>query len=258
MRIALGIEYNGANYCGWQRQTHCVSVQATVEKALSQIADHPLQIICAGRTDAGVHALGQVIHFETAVERDTRAWVFGANANLPADISVLWAKPVADTFHARYSALRRGYRYVILNRSVRPGLLQQRVAWDYRSLDVSRMQQAGAFLVGEHDFSSYRAQTCQAKNPVRTVSRLEVQRQHDVVIIDIEANAFLHHMVRNIAGVLMTIGAGEQPPLWAKQVLERRDRTQGGITAAPQGLYFITAYYPVEFDLPAVGILKLL
>lgn len=252
MRIALGIEYNGSNYCGWQYQDHCRSVQAVVEAALAKVAAEPIRIACAGRTDAGVHALEQVVHFDTQAQRIPRGWVFGANANLPDDIAVLWATTVPDSFHARYSAQRRAYRYVILNRPVRPGLHTQRVCWEYRPLQVERMQHAAQFLLGEHDFSSYRAQACQAKSPVRTVHQLSMQRQGDFVILDIAANGFLHHMVRNIAGVLMTIGAGEQEPDWAQHILQQRDRSQGGITASPHGLYFVSASYPQEFALPAV------
>lgn len=252
MRVAMAIEYDGTAYCGWQYQDHCRSVQAAVEKALAVVAASPIRVSCAGRTDAGVHAFAQIIHFDTDARRDMRGWVFGGNANLPDDIAILWAMIVPETFHARYSAIRRAYQYRILNRSVRPGLNDQRVSWEYRPLDVSRMQSAADYLQGEHDFSSYRAQACQAKSPIRTVHRLEVRRLGEHVAIDIEANGFLHHMVRNIAGVLMDIGAGEQETIWAKQILERRDRTQGGMTAAADGLYFISAYYPSEFELPRV------
>jgi len=250
MRIALGIEYDGSAYCGWQFQEHCRSVQVVVEAALSKVADTRIRIHCAGRTDAGVHALGQIVHFDTTALREMRGWVYGTNANLPDDVAVVWAKEVPDAFHARYSAERRAYRYIILNRPVRPGLLNKRVSWEYRPLDVARMQAAAQYLVGEHDFSAYRAQACQAKSPVRKVHRLDIQRRGAQVILDIEANGFLHHMVRNIAGVLMDIGAGEQPPQWAKEILERRDRSQAGMTAPANGLYFVAAYYPAQFDLP--------
>ncbi len=250
MRIALGIEYDGRPYCGWQYQDHSPSVQATLEQALSNVAAQPVRVICAGRTDTGVHAAEQVVHFDTDVERDEKAWVRGGNVNLPKSVSVLWARPVSDRFHARFSAVRRRYRYVIFNREVRPAFLAGRVAFDYRPLDERRMQEAAQYLHGEHDFNAYRAVACQAKSPIRTVYRLDVRRQEELILIDIEANAFLHHMVRNIAGVLMTIGAGEQAPNWAKQVLEGRDRSLGGVTGPADGLYLMEVVYPDEFGLP--------
>ncbi len=250
MRIALGIEYDGRPYCGWQYQDHSPSVQATLEQALSSVAAEPVRVICAGRTDTGVHAVEQVVHFDTDVERDEKAWVRGGNVNLPKSISVLWACPVSDTFHARFSALRRRYRYVIYSRDVRPAVLAGRVAFNYRPLNESRMQEAAQYLLGEHDFNAYRAVACQAKSPVRTVYRLDITRRDELILIDIEANAFLHHMVRNIAGVLMTIGAGEQTPIWAKQILEGRDRSLGGVTGPPDGLYLMEVVYPDEFGLP--------
>lgn len=249
-RIALGIEYDGSRYCGWQYQDHSPSVQEKIESALSKVANHTVRISCAGRTDTGVHALGQVVHFDTEALRADHAWVLGGNANLPDDITVLWAKPVAEDFHARFSAMRRQYRYVIFNRSQRPAILAKRVSWEYRPLRVEWMQEAAQYLRGEHDFSSYRALACQAKSPRRTLYRLDVSRHGDIVILDLEANGFLHHMVRNIAGVLMKIGAGEAEPVWAREVLELRDRTQGGVTASPCGLYFVTAYYPEQFAIP--------
>jgi len=257
MRVALAVEYDGTPYCGWQYQDHSPSVQEHVEKALSKVANGPVRVICAGRTDTGVHATAQVIHFDTEVMRSMHSWVFGANANLPDSISVLWAQEVDREFHARFSAIRRRYRYVILNRRIRHALLANRVVWEYRPLDEARMAAAAAYLVGEHDFSSYRALACQAKSPVRTLYQLDVSRQGELVILDLEANAFLHHMVRNIAGVLMTIGAGEQEPEWAKKVLELRDRTLGGITARSGGLYLTGVDYPAEFDLPALSRLPL-
>lgn len=250
MRIALGVEYDGSTFCGWQFQDHSPSVQAAVELALSKVANEPVRVICAGRTDTGVHATEQVIHFDTTVERPMRSWVFGANANLPKQVAILWATPVSDEFHARFSAVRRSYRYVICNRPVRPTFLAWRTTWEYRPLDVERMAAAGHLLVGEHDFTSYRAQGCQAKSPVRTVYRLEVSRSDELVFIDIEANAFLHHMVRNIAGVLMAIGAGERPVEWAREVLDHCDRSLGGVTSMPAGLYLTSVHYPSQFELP--------
>ncbi len=253
MKISLGIEYDGSAFCGWQVQQGVDTVQQAVEKAISKVAAHPVTVVCAGRTDTGVHASGQVVHFESDAPRDMRAWVFGANANLPKQVSVVWAQPVDNDFHARFSATRRRYRYVIFNRAVRPTFLAWRTAWEFRPLDEARMAQAARHLVGEHDFSSYRALACQAKSPVRCVHSLEVSREGQLVFIDIEANAFLHHMVRNIAGVLMDIGAGKHDPDWAREVLEARDRTLGGVTAPPHGLYLVHVTYPKKFDLPGVS-----
>ncbi len=254
MRIALGIEYDGSDFAGWQLQDGEVrTVQGCVEQALSKVADHPVRVICAGRTDAGVHATAQVVHFDTGAERAMRSWVYGANANLPKSVSVQWARVVDDDFHARFSAVRRRYRYVILNREVRPTFLAWRVAWEYRPLDEALMRQAAGHLLGEQDFSAYRTLACQAKSPVRTLYELAVSRDRDLVFLDLEANAFLHHMVRNIAGVLLDIGAGKHPPVWAREVLETRDRTLGGITAPPHGLYLAGVTYPARFGLPPLS-----
>lgn len=251
MRIALGVEYDGSNFHGWQIQDGVRTVQACLEQALSTVADHPVRVHCAGRTDAGVHATGQVVHFETDAVRTMRSWVFGSNANMPHDINLLWAKEIPDGFHARFSAIGRHYRYEIINRMTRSALQRDHMVWYHYPLDEKLMQEAGQYLVGRHDFSSYRALGCQAKSPVKTVHELQVVRQGDRVAIEIHANAFLHHMVRNIAGVLMTIGRGQQPPVWAQKVLSYKDRTLGGVTAKPQGLYLTQVDYPVEFELPA-------
>ena len=253
MRIALVIEYNGTRFSGWQRQPGSRTVQECVETAISAVAATPLRVVCAGRTDAGVHALGQVVHFDSPVMREARAWTFGVNANLPDDVSVVGVREVGDDFHARFSATRRHYRYVIFNRDVRPAVLAGRVSWVYRPLDEARMAQAAVTLLGEHDFSSYRAYACQAKNPVRTVYSLEVARHGPFVTIDVIANAFLHHMVRNIAGVLIDIGAGKQSPQWAGAVLEARDRQLGGVNAPPHGLYFVGVQYPELHGVPYVA-----
>lgn len=249
-RIALGIEYDGSEFSGWQIQEGSYTVQGCLEEAVSKVADHSLRVICAGRTDAGVHAMGQVVHFDTRVIRDAHAWVAGSNAHLPKEVAVLWAQETSDTFHARYAALSRHYRYVIFNRRVRPSVLASRVAWDYRPLDEARMSAAAGHLTGKHDFTSYRDSACQAKNPVRHVMKLEVTRQGPFVFLDIVANAFLHHMVRNIAGVLMEIGAGKKDPQWAQQVLAAKDRTLGGVNAPPDGLYLMNVTYPAEYHLP--------
>lgn len=250
MRVALGIEYDGTGFCGWQSQTGTRTVQQEVERALSTVADHPVSVVCAGRTDSGVHAVGQVVHFDSDAERSVRSWVLGANANLPRDVSVIWARPVAGEFHARFSAQARSYRYVILNRMTRPAVWRDRVCWHHQQLDERRMQRAADFLVGEHDFSSFRALACQARHPVRTVHRLCVQRCGAYLYIDITANAFLHHMVRNIAGVLITVGEGERKPDWARELLVARDRTVGGVTAPAGGLYLAQVVYPPQFELP--------
>ncbi len=252
IRIAAGVEYCGLGFLGWQSQSHGPTVQAAVESALSRVADAPIHVQCAGRTDAGVHALAQVIHFDTPVMRTPRAWMLGGNVHLPPAVAITWAREVATGFHARFTALERTYRYVILNRSARPGLLAGRVTWECRDLNEQRMRAASGSLVGEHDFSAYRAVNCQARNPVRTVSRLDVQRHGEFIVLDIRANAFLHHMVRNIAGVLMTIGMGTKPESWAGEVLHTRDRRLGGVTADAGGLYLAGVRYPDEFGIPGV------
>ncbi len=225
-------------------------MQACVENALSQVAAHPITVHCAGRTDTGVHARCQVIHFDTTAERSERAWVLGSNTCLHPGASLLWVKPVNADFHARFSARARRYRYRMLNRWVRPALERGRVAWIRHPLDAQVMQSGARFLLGEHDFSSFRAVGCQARSPVREITDLTVQRQGDEVIIDIKANAFVYHMVRNIAGVLIAIGQGKRPPEWAAEVLAARDRTKAGITAPSDGLTFVAAYYPDYPELP--------
>lgn len=250
MRIALGVEYDGSGFHGWQIQPGVRTVQEVLEQALSKVADQPVVVQCAGRTDTGVHGVGQVVHFDTAARRASRSWILGTNVNLPRDVNVLWAQPVSEQFHARFSAVSRDYRYVILNRATRSSLQRDRAVWTHRPLDAARMHEAAQLLLGTHDFSSYRALGCQAKSPVRTLTRLDVRRDADRVIIDVSANAFLHHMVRNIAGVLMAIGRGEQPVGWTRDILERRDRTQGGVTAPPEGLFLMRVGYPEDFAIP--------
>ncbi len=251
MRIAMGVEYDGRCYAGWQTQRHARSVQEALEGAIARVADHPVTVTCAGRTDAGVHALGQVIHFDTDARRSDHGWRLGVTSNLPDDIAVPWARPVPDDFNARFSATARSYRYVILDRPVRPGLLHGRVAWTWKPLDASRMDAAARCLVGEHDFSSFRAVQCQARHALRELRGISVQRHGGFVYLDVTANAFLHHMVRNIAGTLIAVGAGEQPPSWVDQVLRARDRTAAGVTAPAEGLYLVAAHYPGHFGLPA-------
>ncbi|MFW5816098.1 MAG: tRNA pseudouridine(38-40) synthase TruA [Wenzhouxiangella sp.] len=250
MRLAAGIEYDGSGLYGWQRQRQSPTVQACLEHALGRVADHPVQVHCAGRTDTGVHARCQVVHFETQAERPERSWVLGANTHLPAGIAVLWVRPVADDFHARFSARRRRYRYRILNRWVRPALERHRAAWIRHPLDAEAMNAAAALLVGEHDFSSFRAVGCQARSPVRTVYSASVSRHDAELWFDIEANAFVYHMVRNIAGSLIAVGRGQQPSGWIGELLRLRDRSAAGITAPAQGLYFIAPSYPEFAHLP--------
>ena len=250
MRIALGLEYTGTHFCGWQTQPHAPSIQHHVETALSKVANHPITVTCAGRTDTGVHATAQVIHTDVTAPRTMRSWILGTNANLSTEISILWAQPVDENFHARFTAQARHYRYLILNRPTRPAILAKRVTWERKPLDIEPMQAAAKQLIGTHDFTSYRATACQAKSPIRTITHLTIARTNQQITIDIAANAFLHHMVRNIAGVLMTIGRGEQQPKWAKTVLEARNRTAGGITAPPDGLYLYQIDYPEPYNFP--------
>ena len=252
MRIAAVVEYDGSSFSGWQWQDDAPSVQAAVEKALSQVANTPIRVITAGRTDAGVHARAQVIHFDTEVKRSNHAWLRGANSNLPNSVALLWVNEVDPEFHARFAATGREYHYVILNRSVRPTYLTQRVTHEYRPLDVERMQAAAQHLPGTHDFSSFRAIQCQAKSPVRNLRELTVIRHGEFIIIKAAANAFLQHMVRNLAGVLLAISAGEHEPAWARTVLDARDRTLGGVTASPDGLYLTSVEYPAQFNIPRI------
>jgi tRNA pseudouridine38-40 synthase len=250
-RIAVGIEYDGSAYAGWQAQARLPTIQHITERALSSVAAEPLTLVCAGRTDAGVHAHGQVAHFDTRAARSARGWVLGANSELPADVSVSWAAPVPVHFHARYCAEARTYRYLILNRLARSALLAQRATWIHRPLDHERMAQAALGLHGEHDFSAFRSSECQARSPIRRMERVSVERRGDWVVIEATANAFLHHMMRNIAGLLIAIGKAEAPPAWAREVLEGRDRTRNAATAPAAGLYLVSVRYPAAFALPA-------
>jgi tRNA pseudouridine38-40 synthase len=253
MRIALGIEYNGSSYHGWQAQKNAKglpTIQAALQQALSRIADAPIQLHCAGRTDAGVHATGQVVHFETEAKRHPDAWIWGTNAYLPPEIVVHWAKSVDYGFHARFSAIARRYRYIIYNHPIRPAILASRVTWNYYSLDVSHMQAAAHYFLGEQDFSSFRSSECSSKSAMRNLVALNIARHGNFVVIEVEANAFLHHMVRNIAGVLIRIGAGWEKPEWAQEVLQAKDRKKAAETAPPQGLYLIQVRYPEPYDFP--------
>ncbi len=250
MHIALGIEYNGAAYYGWQKQVEVDTVQDRLEAALSLVANEKIDTFCAGRTDAGVHATGQVVHFTTSAIRNERAWTLGVNANLPDDIAVAWVKEVPDTFHARFSATARRYRYVIDNSNLRSAILSQGLSHYHEPLDERRMHQAAQCLVGEHDFTSFRAKHCQAHSPRRQVHHIRITRQGPYIIIDIKANAFLHHMVRNITGSLIEIGKGKQPIEWLTYLLEQKDRSIAAATAKAGGLYLVDVDYPAEFALP--------
>lgn len=250
MRLAAGIEYDGSGFFGWQTQRQSPTVQACLESALGQVADHPVSVQCAGRTDTGVHAHCQVVHFDTQASRSERSWVLGANRHLHPGASVLWVCPVDDDFHARFSATRRRYRYRMLNRRVRPAIDRGRVAWVRQPLDAERMHAAAQALLGEHDFSSFRAVGCQAKSPVRRIHHLSVSRRGSEVIVDIEANAFVYHMVRNLAGTLIPVGRGERSVSWPGEVLAALDRTVAGPTAPAEGLYFVAPTYPDHPRLP--------
>jgi tRNA pseudouridine38-40 synthase len=250
MRIAVGVEYDGTAYAGWQSQSNVDSIQAQLERALGEVANHPIDVVCAGRTDAGVHALCQVAHFDATAVRSSRGWVLGANTHLPDDIALTWAIPVPEDFHARYSATTRSYRYVFLNRGTRSALARLRACLVHRALDVAAMNTAGQFLVGEHDFTSFRSAECQSRTPVRRVDCVKVARDGEFVVVDVTANAFLHHMVRNFAGALLGVGLGESAPDWIRELLELRDRTRAGVTAPPQGLYLRAVAYPSSLGLP--------
>ncbi len=250
MKIAACVEYDGSGFCGWQVQLGVRTVQECVERAFSRVADHDVRVVCAGRTDTGVHATGQIVHFETDSQRAAHNWVLGANSFLSKDVSVIWSLGVDETFHARFSARSRRYRYVILNRAIRPAILNTRVSWFRKPLDTKLMQQAADIFVGEHDFSSFRSYACQAKSPVRTIHSITITRSGSFVYIDIHANAFLHHMVRNIAGVLMAVACGERSSSWVSDLLEVCDRTEGGVTASPDGLYLVQVEYDPAYGLP--------
>ncbi len=251
-RIALGVEYNGAQFFGWQRQrsTELPTVQGAVEKALSKVADQAISLSCAGRTDAGVHACGQVVHFDSDIDRGEKAWIMGTNSQLPPQVRVQWAKNVDNLFHARHSALSRRYRYVIFDEAVKPTVLIGQLTHVRQRVDTAVMHQAAQHLLGENDFSAFRGSGCQSRTPIRKLMSISVQRQQRFVVINIEANAFLLHMVRNITGALLEVGFGRQSPGWIAALLASRDRRQGAVTAKPDGLYLVNVGYPAELDLP--------
>lgn len=253
-RIALGIEYNGDAFSGYQLQSHGTrTVQGELEDALSIVANEPVRLTCAGRTDTGVHATGQVVHFDTAVQRELKAWMLGSNTNLPSDVAVHWVREVTQNFSARFSAISRSYRYILYNRRIRSAVFPNNVAWSYEAFDEYAMNQAAQHLLGEHDFSAFRSSRCQANHAVRVMQKISVTRQNDYLILDIKGNAFLHHMVRNIMGTLMVIGRGEQPVHWMRELLEGKDRKCAGMTASPVGLYLVNVEYPEEHGLPDSG-----
>jgi len=253
-RIALGIEYKGSDFHGFQVQPNGVkTVQQALERALSIVADEPVTLVCAGRTDAGVHATNQIVHFDTLAKRPAKAWVKGTRPHLPDTVSVRWAQDVAPQFHARFSAHHRTYRYLLSDSKTSSALLYDQVTWSSRPLDIDLMRQGASYLVGEHDFTSFRATQCQAKSPVRTIDYLHLARRGDLIVLEIKANAFLHHMVRNIVGVLTSVGAGDKPPAWVGEVLNARSRSAGGVTARPNGLYLVAVDYPEAFNLPSLS-----
>ncbi len=253
-RFALGVEYNGSMFSGYQMQSHGTrTVQAELEKAVSIVANEPIRLTCAGRTDTGVHATGQVVHFDTTVQRELKAWMLGANTNLPSDIAVHWVRQVSGDFSARFSAISRSYRYILFNRRIRSAVFPNNVAWSYEKFDENAMNAAAQHLLGEHDFSAFRSSRCQANHAIRVMQKISVTRQHDYLILDIKANAFLHHMVRNIMGTLMVIGRGEQSVDWMCEILEGQDRKCAGMTASPAGLYLVNVEYPKECGLPDSG-----
>lgn len=250
MRFAAGIEYDGSAFEGWQTQPAARTVQDAVEAALARVADHPVPVVCAGRTDAGVHACEQVVHFESGAAREPHNWQLGANAQLPDDVRLQWVVQVADDFHARFSAVARSYRYLILQRDAPSALHRSRATWERRQLDLAAMREAGAVLLGEHDFSAFRAAACQANTAMREVTDLVVSREGELVVVEVRANAFLHHMVRNIVGALLRVGRGDASPDWMAELLASRDRRRADVTAPPQGLYLLRVDYERRFGLP--------
>ena len=252
MRIALGIEYDGTAYNGWQRQRTGEGVQERVEAALTLVADEAINVCCAGRTDTGVHASGQVVHFDTNSERSERGWLLGANTTLPDDIAVTWARPVSDDFHARFSATARSYRYVILNRQVRPAINRHRAWWVHQTLDAELMHQAAQKLLGRHDFSAFRAAGCQASTPIREITSIAVVRIGDRIVLEVAANAFLQHMVRTIIGTLVAIGGDDVAIDSLPAILASKDRKNAGVVAPSHGLTLVHVAYPDDFNIPSV------
>jgi len=251
MRIALGVEYDGRGFSGWQTQPNGNTVQDALERAVAAIVGAPVRCHAAGRTDAGVHATGQVAHLDCDVPRPPGAWVRGVNSHLPPGVAVCWAQPVPEHFHSRFSAYARCYRYVLLNRPVRPAIAAGQVGWFHAPLEVEAMREASAYLLGQHDFSSFRAAECQAKTPVKTLTRLDIERVGDTLTFSLEADAFLHHMVRNLVGALLMVGKGGKPAEWMAELLAARSRASAPPTFMPDGLYLTGVRYPEEFGLPS-------
>jgi tRNA pseudouridine38-40 synthase len=252
LRIALGVEYDGTAFCGWQSQPQACGVQDALERALGEVSGQPVMTICAGRTDAGVHALCQVAHFDTAAQRPLTAWIRGTNALLPASVSVNWAKQMPEQFHARFSATGRRYVYWLLNRPQRPGLLHDRVGWFHQKLDVNAMRQAAELIMGKHDYSAFRAAECQAKTPWKELRELNIVQRGDMLRFEFAADAFLQHMVRNIVGSLVYVGAGRQPFQWLHELLQSRDRTRAAPPFSPAGLYLASVEYDSMWAFPPI------
>lgn len=250
MRIALGLEYDGSAFCGWQTQPAGCGVQDALERALTAIAGTTISVVTAGRTDTGVHAVAQVVHFDSPVERPVSAWVRGVNTHLPASIAVNWACPVSEDFHARFSAFERRYVYLLLNRPSRPALMTGKVGWYHAPLDLHAMREAAGLLLGEHDFSSFRSAECQAKSPVKLLHQCDIEQRDDLLIFTLRANAFLHHMVRNLVGSLVYVGKGKHPPSWMAELLKMRNRALAAPTFAPDGLYLAGVGYEEHWNLP--------
>jgi tRNA pseudouridine38-40 synthase len=250
VKYALGVEYSGTAYCGWQRQPHCDSVQQNLESALGFVADSHIDLVCAGRTDSGVHAVEQVAHFETGIERNQRSWIAGSNCRMPRDIRLKWVVPVAQDFNARFSANARSYRYIICNSAVPSAIFHDRTSWEFRPLDHNLMHDCAQILVGEHDFSSFRAAGCQSRSPNRNIHQISVSRQGEMIYLDVTANAFLYHMVRNIAGSLIAIGRGDRDSAWLSQIFRACDRNLAAATATASGLYLLKAWYETKYKLP--------
>jgi len=253
MRIALGLEYDGSQFLGWQSQAQKNTVQDVLQAALGRVADEHIVVVAAGRTDSGVHALEQVVHFDTNVVRPLSAWVRGVNTHLPKSIAVLWAHIVPDEFHARFSAQARSYRYLLINRPVRSAVQYGKVGWFHAPLDIEQMREATHYLLGEHDFSSFRAAECQAKSPIKNLQKFDITRKEDMIIFELTAGAFLHHMVRNIIGSLVYVGKGKHPPEWLKEVLESRNRKFAAPTFSPDGLYLCGVSYDAKWQLPQIS-----
>lgn len=254
MRYACGVEYDGHGFLGFQIQIQEPTIQSCLEKAISKVANHQIRLICSGRTDTGVSATAQVIHFDTESIRTEYQWIMGVNTNLPKGISILWIKLVDNDFHARFSAMQRSYQYVILNRWIRPAIGRHSLTWEMLPLDETKMHKAGQFLIGKHDFNAFRSSACQSKTPVKTINSISVVREGNKVIMDVAASGFLHHMIRNIVGTLIPIGRGEKPIDSMLTILESRDRTKAGVTASPNGLSFNIVKYPKKYNLPEQAI----